>query len=257
MSTKDWSNYMKISCPSPSARKPHRAFTLLELLVVISILALLSAILFPVFSRARENARRAACLSNMKQIGLGLTQYYQDYDERMPYQDSTGVANFADPTAAGWIPNWIYQLQPYTKSWTIFICPSTKRISPFPVGDSDASYFGNAVLLQHPGSLNVAAVPETASLIAVQEYNGRTNTSYLRPMLGGAALHSYQYWLTVNYSNMHFDGGSLLFVDGHAKWKKQDSICAADFGLENPVGANACGVTLPSATFALAKDTLY
>src|SRR4028118_675254 len=65
-------------------RAAHRGFTLIELLVVIAIIAILAAILFPVFSRARENARRASCMSNLKQIGLGVMQYVQDYDERYP-----------------------------------------------------------------------------------------------------------------------------------------------------------------------------
>jgi prepilin-type N-terminal cleavage/methylation domain-containing protein len=79
--------FMKSSCkylhraPDSSLR---RGFTLIELLVVIAIIAILAAILFPVFARARENARRASCSSNMKQIGLGFLQYTQDYDERMP-----------------------------------------------------------------------------------------------------------------------------------------------------------------------------
>lgn len=67
-------------------RIPRRGFTLIELLVVIAIIALLAAILFPVFARARENARRASCQSNLKQIGLSVVQYTQDYDETFPLQ---------------------------------------------------------------------------------------------------------------------------------------------------------------------------
>ncbi|RYG63911.1 DUF1559 domain-containing protein, partial [bacterium] len=67
------------------------AFTLIELLVVIAIIAILAAILFPVFGRARENARRSSCLSNMKQIGLGMMQYTQDYDEKFPAPGNTAV----------------------------------------------------------------------------------------------------------------------------------------------------------------------
>ena len=73
-------------------------FTLIELLVVFAIIAILAAILFPVFARARENARRASCQSNLKQIGLGIMQYTQDYDEKMPrmfyYIDDDGSSSF-------------------------------------------------------------------------------------------------------------------------------------------------------------------
>jgi prepilin-type N-terminal cleavage/methylation domain-containing protein len=70
--------------PQFFSSKSHSAFTLIELLVVIAIIAMLAAILFPVFGRARENARRSSCQSNLKQIGLGIMQYTQDYDERLP-----------------------------------------------------------------------------------------------------------------------------------------------------------------------------
>ena len=92
-------------------------FTLIELLVVIAIIAILAAILFPVFARARENARRASCQSQLKQIALGIKQYIQDYDEKFPPRRDS-----ADTT--GTIGGWANLVQPYIKSEQIFQCPS-------------------------------------------------------------------------------------------------------------------------------------
>src|ERR1043166_2835215 len=107
-----------------------RAFTLIELLVVIAIIAVLAAMLFPVFARARESARRATCTSNLHQIGLALHMYTQDYDERFP------VCNFSD-TPFGFPPAThkdgtgkpIYMhelLQPYSKNEQMYFCPTMR-----------------------------------------------------------------------------------------------------------------------------------
>src|SRR5688500_12861258 len=88
-----------------------RGFTLIELLVVIAIIALLAAILFPVFARARENARKSSCQNNLKQIGLGIKQYVQDYDEMYPMRGNA-------------IGNWQQQIFPYIKTTQLFACPS-------------------------------------------------------------------------------------------------------------------------------------
>jgi prepilin-type N-terminal cleavage/methylation domain-containing protein/prepilin-type processing-associated H-X9-DG protein len=88
-------------------------FTLIELLVVIAIIAILAAILFPVFAQAREKARQTSCLSNSKQLGLGILQYMQDYDESYPLA-----------IRANWANGWAITTQPYVKSYDVFRCPS-------------------------------------------------------------------------------------------------------------------------------------
>lgn len=93
-----------------------RGFTLIELLVVVAIIAILASILFPVFARARENARRTSCASNLKQIGLIVMQYSQDFDEKMPPSMNKAADNSDTP--------WQSLVQPYAKSTDLFRCPS-------------------------------------------------------------------------------------------------------------------------------------
>lgn len=98
-------------------------FTLIELLVVIAIIAILAAILFPVFARAREQARRTSCLSNEKQIGLALYMYAEDYDETLPERYGDGYPDTGD-FENGYQRTWKNMLMPYIKSYDVYKCPS-------------------------------------------------------------------------------------------------------------------------------------
>jgi len=128
-------------------RKPTaKGFTLIELLVVIAIIAILAAILFPAFAKAREAARRSSCSSNLKQIGIALMQYTQEYDEKYPM---TNDGTYNNP--------WPVQVQPYIKSTQIFQCPNDPDAgSPSPSGAGGGwagvkiSYVGNAVMASLP-----------------------------------------------------------------------------------------------------------
>jgi len=129
--------------------KTRKGFTLIELLVVIAIIAILAAILFPVFAQAREKARAISCLSNMKQLGLGLYQYTQDYDEQL-------IKNYyAFPAGGGWgtngqvFYNWRHAVQPYVKNTGIMACPSSQYFNNsqfFVWGTNNAGPGGNGAL---------------------------------------------------------------------------------------------------------------
>jgi prepilin-type N-terminal cleavage/methylation domain-containing protein len=114
--------------PTPQTSPARRGFTLIELLVVIAIIAILAAILFPVFARAREQARKSTCTSNIKNITLATLMYVQDYDETFPVVARSGV-EWTDQ--GGYLSYWQH-LQPYAKNTQVFGCPSDTGCPPWP-----------------------------------------------------------------------------------------------------------------------------
>jgi len=196
-----------------------RGFTLIELLVVIAIIAILAAILFPVFARAREKARQTSCLSNLKQLGLGGLMYAQDYDETLPMH----------VTATNSAPTWVYwpeTMQPYIKNQQMLVCPSNPpgfALSSFG-GTYRTSYGYNWTWL---GSGNAA--PPWGRAMAQVVYPA--NTIMFADSERSYVVHPYNTSGAPSYSYMpsarHNEGSNTVMVDGHAKWFKLEKIWQA------------------------------
>ncbi len=195
-----------------------RGFTLIELLVVIAIIAILAAILFPVFAKAREKARQSSCQSNLKQIGLALLQYAQDYDERTGY-----AVLWQTGYGAGW--SWPEWSQPYTKNVQLYYCPSAPRTvinagsADFGTKDSSWSAWCTAPYVSYVMNTQ-AANASLAEFTAVSETVWVGDGIWV-DMDGSSAAAIQQRCLM---ALRHNEGNNFLFCDGHVKWAKRENV---------------------------------
>jgi prepilin-type N-terminal cleavage/methylation domain-containing protein/prepilin-type processing-associated H-X9-DG protein len=228
-----------------------RAFTLIELLVVIAIITILAAILFPVFARARENARRASCLSNMRQLGMGFLQYAQDYDERLPANVGTGNSFGA---------YWTTGIYPYVKSAQVYTCPSDAAHTTSP--NVEVSYALNWALVYKQGNGctgvagavcgaggSLAVFNSPAKTVCLYEIQGQprnvadaATAGYLMGwglVSGPVYINSFltvgkiatgplkstsQGALDSTHPARHFEGSDYLFADGHVKYLQPGAV---------------------------------
>ena len=187
-----------------------RGFTLIELLVVIAIIAILAAILFPVFSRAREKARQTSCASNMKQLGLAVMMYAQDYDETLPIPFS-GLG--------WWTGTWKERIFPYVKNIQVYACPSAPpNVNPGQGGSPGTGPYGvNAYIGQDAMGTEIG----WARLTQIEQ---PAQTIYLGENMDGdwVVEPNKNYWPDAPWpepgwiKKAHFDGSNLTFCDGHA-----------------------------------------
>ena len=201
-----------------------RGFTLIELLVVIAIIAILAAILFPVFARAREKARQTACLNNVKEMGLGMLMYAQDYDEMFPAMALSGNQGivpypvvpehpeFGRHPTLGYFNCWSNGIYPYIKNVQIFLCPSTTAncyavAYGLPAVGINATQTGTTSIFGRPP---LRSIKRPAEILMIGEKGAGGGCQYI--------LSNEYYAGRMN----HNDGTNLCFFDGHAKWMKSE-----------------------------------
>lgn len=230
------------------SRRRSAGFTLIELLVVVAIIGLLAAILFPVFSRVRENARRASCQSNLKQIGASVMQYMQDYDEACPlswYNAQTG-----DAVSYNYVVRWMDMVYPYVKSDQVFSCPSLKNRVYLPgtpnVSAPSNNYGGyivnndfytpNNAWTAPASTAGAGAVPkeivtsakfaQPANTIWYCDGDGSSENEAIGETQIGAAAPTYSND-TISFHHLvfrHLRLANFLFCDGHVKAMSYDAV---------------------------------
>jgi prepilin-type N-terminal cleavage/methylation domain-containing protein/prepilin-type processing-associated H-X9-DG protein len=231
----------------PNHRLQRKGFTLIELLVVIAIIAILAAILFPVFAQAREKARATACLSNTKQLGLAFFMYAEDYDEQWPFTTYYDVFTYPANTPTGGQP-WVLSTQPYIKNWQVEVCPSdseqagmTKldsisggqsgydsfflsRFGTVPTDEASAaqlwplSYASNIYLGWSEGYSAMASINQPSNCILLLEFGKGQHpfsTFYSSFGYGISPLENPDRW---EAGRRHFGGRNYVFCDSHAKY---------------------------------------
>jgi len=224
--------------------KTRRAFTLIELLVVIAIIAILAAILFPVFAQAREKARSTSCLSNMKQLGTAFAMYLQDYDEKvLPRYQACPNGGPTNKTQLLWTAT----IQPYVKNNGIFICPSSRNafycdqwtqwdstIDPrnqrgaLSIGYNQTIsgwyYANDACGDMILPELNQVQYP-AKNVMFSDSMSGPLADGYRGYLFGNTGMNvPYTATSAGSFAARHQEGTNLTFFDGHAKWFKGSTL---------------------------------
>ncbi len=249
--------------PQTTSCRTQDGFTLVELLVVISIIAVLLALLAPAMDKAINVSEKAVCGTRINQIGAGNFQYAMDHKRRLvpvssnqvdaAGRDSAGVANFADPVVHPTYPNYLGSISPRFGTRDVFVCPTVRKIpwpGQTPTAYSHTNYMGNGAVF----GLNLTRLDRTSGTIMVQELQKSTHIAWFRPAsFANNGIYSYWHWdgnftIPEAYNTAHDQdgaagpgndgggGGNLLYADGHVEYHPLAELTAGDFALTSGTG---------------------